>query len=191
MKRLFVLATFTLLLSPASAFPQLTMETVRVIPPMPTTADSISISIEGILNSSDLPTSRTEWKREGNHIRADVLIYFLGSGAPTMLVPYRETAHIGTLPLGAYDLSARVFGTAWHTVDLPYPDPWTFPETFPDTVIYTMTTSFMVVPEPPSLFVMFSAAWPSLHRLRRRPAMSSRHARLVPSPQGGGSRTLK
>jgi hypothetical protein len=158
MKR--ITATFaiaTSLLSANPAWSQVTLETLGVVPPDPIITDDIVVSIGGTVNESDFPMFRSEWQRDANDILVDVLLDYIPTDAPPRIVPYTERTLIGPLPAGTYDLTTRLFALARIGPEPPFPDPWTFPETF-DGLVGTLETRFTVAPEPASIWLAIAAA---------------------------------
>ena len=168
MKRTIAVAAVSVLLLLAnSALSQVTLETLRVVPPTPMTTDNIVVSVGGMVNESDHPMFRSEWMRDANDLRLDVFVDFIPAGAPPRIVPYTERTLIGHLPAGTYDLTTRLFALARIGPDPPFPDPWTFPETF-DGLVGTLNTTFTVVPEPSSFLLAVTAATATLSARRKR-----------------------
>jgi hypothetical protein len=133
-----------------SASAQVTLETLSVAPPNPTTSDNIVASAGGMVNVSDLPTFTTLWKIEGETILMDVLHDYVPAGAPPQFFPYTEQAMLGNLPAGTYNLSARLFSTFRDFPPPTYEQPWTFPP-MDIRLRSTLSTTFTVVPEPSDL----------------------------------------
>jgi PEP-CTERM motif len=161
MKRISAAAGITFfVICSQSAWAQITLESLSVAPPAPTTADSVIASVGGMVNVWDTTNFRTEWKREGTDIFVDVLDDFVPAPPEFVpqMVPYTEQAALGNLPAGTYDLTARLF--ALHR-QLPgessFPDPWTFPAIH-DGLVGTLATTFTVVPEPSSLVLAMAGA---------------------------------
>jgi hypothetical protein len=134
----------------ASASAQVILDTLSIAPPNPTITDNIVASAGGMVNVSDLPDFRTEWKREGNNILMDILHDFVAAGAPPQMLPYSEQAVLGTLPAGTYDLTARLFSSFRDFPPPTYEQPWTFPS-MDLRLRSTLSTTVTVVPEPSSL----------------------------------------
>jgi hypothetical protein len=170
MKRAITSIVFSLLCA-ASASAQVTLETISISPPAPTTADNIMATADGIVNVSDNPAFLTLWKRDANNILVDVLHDYVPAGAPPFMLPYAEQAVIGSLPTGTYNLTARLFSSFRDFPPPTYDQPWNFP---PSDIRLksTLSTTFTVVPEP-STFVLAIAG--ALLLFRRRDSFPSAH----------------
>jgi hypothetical protein len=166
MKRLTAIAgmAFSLLYA-QSATAQVTLLTVDVAPPTPTITDNIIASAGGMVNVSDIPTFRTEWKRDANDILMDVLHDFVGAGAPPQMLPYTQQAVVGNLPTGTYNLTARLFSSFRAFPGPTYAEPWTFPPA-DSRIVATRSTTFTVVPEPSSFALAMAGGLLLLRRHR-------------------------
>ena len=166
MKRIVFMAgiAFSLLYA-ASVSAQVSLETLGIAPPDPTTADNIVATAGGMVNVSDIPTFRTEWKRDANDILMDVLHDFVGAGAPPQMLPYTQQAMLGNLPTGTYSLTARLFSSFRGFPGPTYSDPWNFPA-MDIRIVGTLNTTVTIVPEP-SGFVLAIAGALLLLRMNR------------------------
>jgi hypothetical protein len=165
MKRIVAMAGIAFsLLCAASASAQVTLETISISPPAPTTADNIVATAGGMVNVSDIPAFLTLWKRDANNILVDVLHDYVAAGAPPRMLPYNEQAVLGNLPTGTYNLTARLFSSFRDFPPPTYDQPWNFP---PSDIRLksTLSTTFTVVPEPSGFALAF--AW-ALLLIRRR-----------------------
>ncbi len=117
-------------------------------------------------------TFHSFWRRTGTDILLDLVDVELAVLAPPIIGPYLETVEIGSLPAGVYDLAVRLFWT--FVGEETIPDPWDFPNTFGRSFggnpgPLTLSTSFMVVPEPSSLVLLaaFGATFVGLSQTKR------------------------
>jgi hypothetical protein len=145
------------LLSAAPGFAQVSLDTLGIAPLNPTIADSIVATAGGLVNVSDIPAFRLEWKREANDILMDVLHDYVGAGAPPQMLPYTQQAMLGNLPAGSYSLTARLLSSFRDFPGPTYEDPWNFPPT-DIRIVSTLSTTFTVVPEPSTAVLMIGVA---------------------------------
>lgn len=160
-----------LLLQPQPAIAQTpTLDTIEILPSTPSTTDDISVELSGMVNDTGMPVFHGFWSRTGQDILVDLLDVEIPTLAPPVIVPYQEQVQIGQLPVGDYNVTARLF---WAYDSVVIPDPWEFPDTFgvglggPELAPLTLTTTFRVVPEPSSLFISLSACATMLFGFRR------------------------
>jgi hypothetical protein len=172
-KRLFAIAIIIMLALTFDANAQSpSLDSLLVLSPTSTTADDVTAQVGGTHNTSGSPIIRTEWRRLNNDIRLDVLIDELPVLAPAMIEPWSRTENFGMLPVGTYDLEARLFWDYRSGPNSSFPDPWTFPDTYGQPLFLganrTLVTTFTVVPEPSAVLLLLGGG--VALAARRRPA---------------------
>jgi hypothetical protein len=147
------------------------LDSLNILPPAPATTVDIMAQVGGTHNTSGQPNIRTELRQTANDIRLDVLIDELFVGAPAMIEPWSRTLSLGMLPIGTYNLDARLFWVE-RGIGPAFPDPWPFPDSFGLPLRPgsngMLSTTFTVVPEPSAVLLVTGAAIGVLATIRRR-----------------------
>jgi hypothetical protein len=128
------------------------LDTLLLLPTNPTPAVDVLANLGGSVNISGLPIVRTESRRVDTDIRVDVLIDEFPVLAPPVIAPWSELESLGMLPVGTYNVTARLFWDYRVGPNSSFPTPWTFPDSFGQPLNPSsnglLTTTFTVVPEP-------------------------------------------
>ncbi len=145
------------------------IQSTTIVPSNPTIADVVAAETGVLFSGADYTFSDALCGREGSEILVDLLFE---QGIPILPVMYASQASVdvGQLPAGTYDLTVRLFvdpyfhDAPFHDVST-YENPW---HPLPDiTLMDVETTSFMVVPEPMTIWA-FAACGLTLMRRRWR-----------------------
>ncbi len=126
------------------ALPAFALE-IQIVPAGPNTSTPVEIKPTITMGDTGYEDVQTLWTQTGNTF--DVSWYMKdlhgtpGMVFPQVLTPYSGLAEVGLLPEGAYTVNARLFMSFY-----PFYEPY--------YVAGTGTTSFQVVPEPASLFLL-------------------------------------
>ena len=143
------------------------IQRIDVIPPAPTNFDVISIDVFGTLDIMSQTIADSPWRLQEQNVLIDLLMYWLPVGAPPVIEPFTDVTDVGQLPVATYDVTARIFVDLGLDPD-PFPDPWTFPDTYEgQPPIDTMAASFTVIPEPVTL-MLIAVGVPFLLKRSRR-----------------------
>ena len=113
-------------------------ENVEIIPPNPTSADTVEIILSGQWPDSCIPTGSTALV-SGENVFFDVLSNTaIMMPCALVVTPWRQSQTVGPLPSGTYNLYARHIAGAFWGPDWPQPTP--------DPSLYTLITQFEVTP---------------------------------------------
>jgi hypothetical protein len=128
------------------------LDSLLILPTNLSHAVEVQASLGGTVNISGAPIVRTESLRLSNNIWVDVLIDELPVAAPPVIAPWSATESLGMLPVGTYNVRARLFWDSRIGSVSSFPTPWTFPDSYGQPLFPNanglLTTTFMVVPEP-------------------------------------------
>jgi hypothetical protein len=172
------------------------LDSLGILPPLPTTAVDVMAQVGGTHNTSGQPTIRTELRRIDSDIRLDILIDEFFVGAPAVIEPWSRTESLGILPIGTYILDARLFWVE-RGIGPSFPDPWPFPDSFGLPLspgangMQSMT--FTVVPEPSTVLLMLGVAmgvFAGVHRYTARLG-SAAAKRLKWRTSNGSANTMR
>ena len=111
-----------------------TITDVSIIPEQPTLEDAITILTSGVEGAGGVSIIDSVFQMAGTSLELDI---FINVGLFDELTPWSHSEIIGTLPANSYDLTV--------TLDAYYGS---------HTEIDTYSTSFTVVPEPATVFLL-------------------------------------
>jgi len=148
------------------------LDTLLILPTNPTPANDVLANLGGNVNITGTPILRTESRRVNDDIRVDVLIDELPVLAPAQIVPWSEIESLGMLPVGTYNVTARLFWDYRVGPNSSFPTPWTFPDSYGRPLNSSanglLATTFTVVPEPSAAELAGGTALACLCAHRRR-----------------------
>ncbi len=133
------------------------IDSVSIIPALPTDLDPITIRVEGELAHTGIDLVSSPFSRSGSNLWLDLYFYYDGGISLPVVVPYWHEQPVGYLTAGEYDVAVRSFNAFNPFPGMP--------------PIYQLAdeaqVSFTVLPEPATMLLVLAASLVALRPTRR------------------------